>query len=108
MGKLQFVIAGDIMDAPIKTSFVQEMREVLEKQLVDFELAKKKEEQDTKIVATEGAKTWSELKDSLRHHVEDINDGLRDGLWLLKNSRFVKIAEIWEIENVYQNGDRRL
>jgi hypothetical protein len=30
------------------------------------------------------------------------------GLWVLKNSRFVKIAGIWEIENVYQNGDRRL
>jgi hypothetical protein len=28
--------------------------------------------------------------------------------WLLKNSCFVKIAEIWEIENVCQNGDRRL
>jgi hypothetical protein len=28
--------------------------------------------------------------------------------WLLKNSRFVKIAGIWDIENVYQNGDRRL
>ena len=80
MGKLQFVIAGDIMDAPSKKSFVQEMREVLEKQLVDFELAKKKEAHDTKIVTTEGAKTWSELRDSLTHQVEDINDGLRDGL----------------------------
>jgi hypothetical protein len=29
-------------------------------------------------------------------------------LWVLKNSSFVKIAGIWEIENVYQNGDRRL
>jgi hypothetical protein len=28
--------------------------------------------------------------------------------WLLKNFRFVKIAGIWEIENVCQNGDRRL
>jgi hypothetical protein len=26
----------------------------------------------------------------------------------LKNSGLVKIAEIWEIENVHQNGDRRL
>jgi hypothetical protein len=25
-------------------------------------------------------------------------------LWLLKNSCFVKIAGIWEIENVYRNG----
>jgi hypothetical protein len=32
----------------------------------------------------------------------------RYGLLLLKNSGLVKIAEIWEIENVYQNGDRRL
>jgi len=31
-----------------------------------------------------------------------------NGLWLLKNSGFVKMAEIWEIANVYQNGDRRL
>jgi hypothetical protein len=30
------------------------------------------------------------------------------GLWLLKNSCFAKTAEIWEIENVYRNGDRRL
>ena len=28
--------------------------------------------------------------------------------WLLKNSYFVKEAEILRIENVYQNGDRRL
>jgi len=27
---------------------------------------------------------------------------------VLKNSGFGTIAEIWEIENVYQNGDRRL
>jgi hypothetical protein len=26
--------------------------------------------------------------------------GERYGLWLLKNSRFVKIAEIWDIEDV--------
>jgi hypothetical protein len=31
----------------------------------------------------------------------------RNGEWLLKNSCFVKIAGIWEIESVYQNGDRR-
>jgi hypothetical protein len=31
----------------------------------------------------------------------------RYGLWLLKNSCFAKMAEIWDIENVYQNGDRR-
>jgi hypothetical protein len=29
-------------------------------------------------------------------------------LWVLKNSLFLKIAGISEIENVYQNGDRRL
>jgi hypothetical protein len=28
----------------------------------------------------EGAKRWSELKDSLKHHVEGINDGRQDGL----------------------------
>jgi len=68
------------MDEPQKKTLVQEMREVLEKQLVEFGLAKKKEEHDAKIVADEGAKRWSELKDSLKHHVEDINDGLQDGL----------------------------
>jgi hypothetical protein len=28
-------------------------------------------------------------------------------LWLLKNSVFVKTAEIWGIENVYTNRDTR-
>jgi hypothetical protein len=28
--------------------------------------------------------------------------------WLLKNSCFVKMAGFWEIENVFQNGDRHL
>jgi hypothetical protein len=31
-----------------------------------------------------------------------------NGLWLLKNPFSLKIAEILGIENVYQNGDRRL
>ena len=31
-----------------------------------------------------------------------------NGEWLLKNSRFVKTAGTREIENVYENGDRRL
>jgi len=31
----------------------------------------------------------------------------RNRLWLLKNSIFAKTAEIWDIENVYQNGDLR-
>jgi hypothetical protein len=37
-------------------------------------------------------------------------DGIRETqrLWVLKKSRFVKIGGIREIENVYQNGDRRL
>ncbi len=30
------------------------------------------------------------------------------GEWLLKKSSLAKRAEIWEIENVYQFGDRRL
>ena len=29
-------------------------------------------------------------------------------LEMLKNSDFVKAGQIWEIENVYQIGDRRL
>jgi len=32
----------------------------------------------------------------------------RYGLWVLKKSLFLKIAEILGVENVYQNGDRRL
>jgi len=32
----------------------------------------------------------------------------RNHMWLLKKSLFLKIAEILGIENVYQNGDRRL
>jgi hypothetical protein len=68
------------MDDPSQKRFVQEMRVVLEKQLMEFELAKKRKRHDAKIIADEGAKTWSELKDSLKHHVEDINDGFQDGL----------------------------
>jgi len=33
---------------------------------------------------------------------------MRNRLCLLKNSCFVKTAEIWQIENVRQNGHRRL
>ena len=33
-----------------------------------------------RYVADEGATRWSELKASLKHHVEGINDGLQDGL----------------------------
>jgi hypothetical protein len=32
----------------------------------------------------------------------------RYGLWLLKNSTFLKTVEIWGMENVYQNRGRRL
>ena len=28
--------------------------------------------------------------------------------WVLKNSIFLEIAEIWGIENVYQNGESHL
>ena len=68
------------MDDPSKKSFVEEMQEVLKRQLAEFELAKKKEEHDSQILAGEGAKRWKEVKDSLKHHVEKINDGLQDGL----------------------------
>jgi hypothetical protein len=64
------------MDEPLEKSFVQEMRDVLQTQLSEFEIAKKKEQHDARIVADEGAKTLRELKDSLKHDVEKINDEL--------------------------------
>jgi hypothetical protein len=71
------------MEDPKKT-FVQEMREVLEKQRIEFEKAKEKEEHDAKIVVSEGAKRWVELKDSLKRNIDGINDGRQD--WLLSYS----------------------
>jgi len=68
------------MDETLEKSFVQEMRDALQTQLSEFELAKKKEEHDAKIVADEGARRWRELKDSLKSHVEEINDGLSESL----------------------------
>jgi hypothetical protein len=48
-------------------------------------------------------------------NVESVSQGARAALvncryqaWLLKNSIFQKTAKIWGIENVCQNGDRRL
>jgi hypothetical protein len=49
-------------------------------QLSAFEVAKKKEQHDTRIVADEGTKRWRDLKDSLKRHVEEINDGLVESL----------------------------
>jgi hypothetical protein len=34
--------------------------------------------------------------------------GWRNQAWLLKNSTFLKTAEIWGIENVYANQESRL
>jgi|ERR1700675_689609 len=68
------------MDEPLEKKFIEEMRDTLEKQLSEFELAKKKEQHDSKIVADEGATRWRELKDSLKSHVEEINDGLPEAM----------------------------
>ena len=62
------------MDEPLEKSFVQQMRDTLQKQLSEFELAKRKEQHDTRIVADEGAKRWRELTDLLKRHVEEINE----------------------------------
>jgi hypothetical protein len=60
--------------------FVQQMRDTLQKQSSEFETAKKKEEHDARIVKNHGARRWRELKDSLRRLVEEINDGLPEGM----------------------------
>jgi hypothetical protein len=39
-------------------------------------------------------------------HSKPLNE--RNRLWLLKNSIFLEIAEIWGIENVYEKRERRL
>jgi hypothetical protein len=71
---------GDIMDQPVEKSFVQEMREALQKQLSEFELAEKTKKNDATIIAADGARMWRELKDSLTSHVEEINEGLVEPL----------------------------
>jgi hypothetical protein len=68
------------MDEPIEKSFVQQMRDSLQRQLSEFEAAQKKKQHDGKILADEGAKTWSKLTDSLKRHVEEINDGLSEAM----------------------------
>jgi hypothetical protein len=68
------------MDEPLEKSFVQQMQDALQKQLSEFEVAKKKQQHDTRIVADEGANRWRDLKDSLKRYVEEINDGLADSL----------------------------
>ena len=57
-------------------NFVQQMRDALQKQLAEFETAKKKEEHDARIVANDGARRWRELKDSLKRLVEKIDEEL--------------------------------
>ena len=68
------------MDEPLEKNFVQQMRDALQKQLCEFETKKKKEQRDARIVANDGARRWSELKDSLKRLVEEINDGLPEGM----------------------------
>jgi hypothetical protein len=68
------------MDEPIEKSFIQQMRDSLQKQLSEFEAAQKKKQHEGRILADEGAKRWSELTDSLKRHVEEINDELREAM----------------------------
>jgi hypothetical protein len=68
------------MEEPIEKSFAQEMRDTLRKQLTEFELAKKKQQHDARVVADEGAKIWDELKGSLKQHVEEINEELPEAM----------------------------
>jgi ppGpp synthetase/RelA/SpoT-type nucleotidyltranferase len=68
------------MDEPLEKNFVQQMRDALQKQLSEFETAKKKAEHDAGIVANDGARRWRELKDSLKRLVEEINEGLPEGM----------------------------
>ena len=68
------------MDEPLEKNFVQQMQDALQKQLSAFETAKKKEEHDVRIVASDGARRWRELKDSLKRLVEEINEGLPEGM----------------------------
>lgn len=68
------------MDEPLEKNFVQQMRDVLQKQLFECETRKKKEQHDARIVANDGARRWCELKDSLKRLVEEINDGLPEGM----------------------------
>src|SRR5579864_8795110 len=60
--------------------FVQQMRDTLQKQSSELETVKKKEEHDARIVKDDGPRRWRELKDSLRRLVEEINDGLPEGM----------------------------
>jgi hypothetical protein len=68
------------MDGPLEKNFVQQMRDALQEQLSQFETRKKKEQHDARIVADDGARRWREVKDSLRRLVEEINDGLPEGM----------------------------
>jgi hypothetical protein len=68
------------MDEPPEKNFVQRMRDVLQKQLSEFEAGEEKKQHDARIVADDGARRWRELKDSLRVFVGEINDELPEGM----------------------------
>jgi hypothetical protein len=68
------------MDEPLEKNFVQQMRDILQKQLSEFEAANEKKRHDARIVADDGLRRWRELKDSLRCPVGEINDGLPEGM----------------------------
>jgi hypothetical protein len=70
--------AGGIMEDPLDKSFIEQMRNALQKQMSNFDEMKKKEQQDAKIVADEGTKTWLQVKDCVRKYIEAIKDELSD------------------------------
>lgn len=68
------------MDEPLEKSFIDEMSEELEKQLSEFELAKKERVHDATVVSDDGRKRWFGLKDCLKNYIEAINDRLSEPL----------------------------
>jgi hypothetical protein len=79
------------MDEPLKETFVQEMRDAIQKQMLESEQAKRKEEHDAKLVADEGPKKWHELKNCLVGYADKINEGLPN--WLLNYRENVSGSE---------------
>lgn len=69
-----------MMDERLEKNFIKEMCEELKRQLSDFELAKKKEEHNAKIVSDDGRRRWFGLRDCLKNYIEVINDSLSEPL----------------------------
>lgn len=66
------------MTESLDENFVQEMRSKLGKQVFEFELAKKRERHDAKIVSDEGRKKWLELQECVKSYIAEINEGFNE------------------------------